>query len=109
MTSKSAIKILEIHSFASSACRIYPCKGATWAVTFALLLFQLVKLQLLVLKLQLDRLRLRQPGGRGQLAADIDALADAEQQQRIYIKRREGCRVEDPPDDVCSDHHSEDE
>src|SRR3954470_19111828 len=33
MTSKSAIKILEIHSFASSACRIYPCKGATWAVT----------------------------------------------------------------------------
>src|SRR4051795_13411161 len=34
MISKSAIKMLEIHSFASSACRIYPCKGATWAVTF---------------------------------------------------------------------------
>src|SRR4051812_29894093 len=33
MISKSAIKMLEIHSFASSACRIYPCKGATWAVT----------------------------------------------------------------------------
>src|SRR3954447_17869483 len=25
--------MLEIHSLASSACRIYPCKGATWAVT----------------------------------------------------------------------------
>ena len=25
--------MLEIHSFASNACRIYPCKGATWAVT----------------------------------------------------------------------------
>src|SRR4051812_14104955 len=37
MTSKSAIKILEIHSFASSACRIYPCKGATWAVTIFLI------------------------------------------------------------------------
>src|SRR4051812_34911875 len=33
MISKSTIKVLEIHSFASSACRIYPCKGATWAVT----------------------------------------------------------------------------
>src|SRR3954470_3453730 len=33
MISKSAIKMLEIHNFASSACRIYPCKGATWAVT----------------------------------------------------------------------------
>jgi hypothetical protein len=33
MISKSAIKMLEIHSFASSACRIYPCKGAIWAVT----------------------------------------------------------------------------
>src|SRR3954454_1332249 len=36
MISKSAIKMLEIHSFASSACRIYPCKGATWAVTITL-------------------------------------------------------------------------
>src|SRR3954471_15183723 len=37
MISKSTIKILEIHSFASSACRIYPCKGATWAVTIFLI------------------------------------------------------------------------